>query len=187
VTQHNSEEKWGRTTRAVVPDLWHPLLLDVFKARGGGYREADKEDVCLGVREGAKTVIVLLAWDVSAGPISYRGNCEIVERKKLACGVTARVWTRIPRDVGGKHGSPAVSNRPRVYGSSPIMTVTASTQASVNEIAVQMISQPRQASTRGTRYDTHSCQTPWGRIRTGTYSAQRQRPGQNFIAVAELD
>lgn len=45
---------------AVVLDLGVPLGLDVLERGGGDDREADKEDIGLGVGEGAEAVIVLL-------------------------------------------------------------------------------------------------------------------------------
>jgi hypothetical protein len=46
---------------AVMPDLGDPLLFHVLKRRRGHDRVADKEDVCLRVRQGAQAVIVLLS------------------------------------------------------------------------------------------------------------------------------
>lgn len=47
-------------SRAVVMDLWEPLLLDVFKGGGRGDREANEEDIGLGVREGSQSIVILL-------------------------------------------------------------------------------------------------------------------------------
>lgn len=51
-------------TGAVVVDFGEPLFLDVLKRCGRGYAEADEEDICLGVREGSQTVVVLLSCSV---------------------------------------------------------------------------------------------------------------------------
>ena len=48
-------------TRAVVVDLWEPLLLHVLKRCGGRDAEADEEDVGLRVRQGPQPVVVLLS------------------------------------------------------------------------------------------------------------------------------
>lgn len=45
-----------------MSDLWDPFLLYVLETRRGDDREADEEDVGLGVGEGAETVVVFLAW-----------------------------------------------------------------------------------------------------------------------------
>jgi hypothetical protein len=82
-------------------NLWEPLLLHVLKRGGRGNGEADEEDVGLRVGERAEPVVIL-----------------------LTCVVSARVHSRIWLDL------PAVSNSPKVYGSSPIMTVTASVYSS---------------------------------------------------------
>jgi hypothetical protein len=50
------------TAGTMVSDLWDPFLLYVLEARRGDDREADEEDVGLGVGEGAETVVVFLAW-----------------------------------------------------------------------------------------------------------------------------
>jgi hypothetical protein len=78
-------------------NLWEPLLLHVLERGGRGNGEADEEYVGLRVGERAEPVVILL-------------TCVGLVR------VHSRTWSDLP----------AVSNRPKVYGSSPIMTVTAS-------------------------------------------------------------
>lgn len=46
---------------AVVMDLWEPFLADVLERGGGGYGEADEEDIGLWVRQGSETVVILLS------------------------------------------------------------------------------------------------------------------------------
>lgn len=51
----------ARDARAVVAHLGEPLLPHVLEACRRRDAEADKEDVCLGIREGPQTVIVFLS------------------------------------------------------------------------------------------------------------------------------
>lgn len=44
--------------------FWEPLFLDVFETRRRSDGEAHKEDVCLGIRQGSQTVVILLASSV---------------------------------------------------------------------------------------------------------------------------
>ena len=46
---------------AMVGDLGHPFFLDIFKTRRGNDTEANEEDVCLGIGERPKPVVILLA------------------------------------------------------------------------------------------------------------------------------
>lgn len=50
----------ARDARAVVVNLGEPLLADVLEGSRRNDGEADEEDVGLGVREGAETIVVLL-------------------------------------------------------------------------------------------------------------------------------
>ena len=45
----------------MVMNLWEPLLTDVLEGGRRGYREADQEHVCLGIREWTKPIVILLA------------------------------------------------------------------------------------------------------------------------------
>jgi hypothetical protein len=49
-------------TGAMMVDLWEPLFLDVFKRSGRCDAEADEENIGLGIRKRAKSIIILLAW-----------------------------------------------------------------------------------------------------------------------------
>lgn len=81
----------------------HPHLFFNILKRGWRYdRETDQEYVSLRIRERSKTIVVLLTYKQDAD--SFVNNVK---------------------EAGGGGNSPAVSNRPSVYGSPPIMTVTA--------------------------------------------------------------
>lgn len=51
-------------TGAVVVDLREPFLANVFKGRRRGDGEANQEDVGLGVRQRAKTIVILLSGSI---------------------------------------------------------------------------------------------------------------------------
>ena len=48
-------------TRAVMPDFWDPLFLDVFKGGWESYREADEEDRSIWIRDCPQSVVAILS------------------------------------------------------------------------------------------------------------------------------
>jgi len=45
----------------MMVDFREPLLLDVLKRGGRSHAKADQEYICLGIGQGAETIVVLLA------------------------------------------------------------------------------------------------------------------------------
>lgn len=120
---------------AVVVNFREPFFFDVFKRRWSGDAEAHEENIRLGVRERTQTIVILLTWkrtgvwvsDVGGGEESHtqvgtRGIRETQQRTQRRLRSTLQHTTE-KKDTAAD--SPAVSKRPRVYGSSPIITVTA--------------------------------------------------------------
>lgn len=68
--------------------FWEPLLADVLEGGGGGDGEADQEDVGLGVRKWAETIVILLP-----------GSIEEAESVRLVADprgeVSMRLWMEV--------------------------------------------------------------------------------------------
>jgi len=81
---HLGADNETRDTGAVVVDLREPLLLDIFVRGGRRDAEADEKDVCLRIREWAKTIVILLTGSIKqAQSVRFVANhyrhCVIVE------------------------------------------------------------------------------------------------------------
>ena len=70
-------------TGAVVVDFRKPFLANVLKGRGGGDGEADQEDIGLGVRQRAKTIVILLSGGIKQTQSVGLITDPEVSRKKL--------------------------------------------------------------------------------------------------------
>lgn len=70
-------------TGAVVVDFGEPFLANVLKGRGGGDGEADQEDIGLGVRQRAKTIVILLSGGIKQTQGVGLITDPEVSRKKL--------------------------------------------------------------------------------------------------------
>lgn len=67
--------------RTVVVDLGEPFLFHVLKRGRGSDTKADEKDVGLGIREGSKSVIILLACP-SEDMLSERGTSPQLDPKR---------------------------------------------------------------------------------------------------------